>query len=373
MTEKLHSKPFDEGTRLKLNIFRKCFREWLPVFIHNPKIDKIFVYDFFAGPGRDSEGTPGSPLILLEEARGADLQYCKTGKIKDVIFGFNDKNESETLKQNIAAYFNQCCQRNCKKKECLYEKKCHCANLDFKSLFASENLKKILANKSFAKFILLDQYGFSQVDEEVFRKLAGSPMTDFIFFIASSFVDRFKDHEYTRKYLNTEKIDFSSVKPVQRHGLIADYFASLVNKPEFYLHHFTIRKGSNHYGLIFGTNHTYGMEKFLKVCWEEDTFAGESNDNKWGDEQEGSLFFGIEPPKKIEAVKAELREMLLQGKIDNNINGLKTAMRKRCRPKVFVEVVRQLEKEKKIERIGETVNNRAERIHEIPEYKIRPL
>lgn len=53
MVEKFHNKPFDEATMLKLDIFRECFREWLPVFVHNPKISKIFVYDFFCwtGPG----------------------------------------------------------------------------------------------------------------------------------------------------------------------------------------------------------------------------------------------------------------------------------------------------------------------------------
>ncbi|MEW6713328.1 MAG: hypothetical protein AB1403_26140, partial [Candidatus Riflebacteria bacterium] len=124
--------------------------------------------------------------------------------------------------------------------------------------------------------------------------------------------------------------------------------------------------------LIFGTNHTYGMEKFLKVCWEEDKLAGESNDNKFGDEQEGSLFFGMEPPKKIELVKNELKTMVLQKLITNNIDGLKMAMRKRCRPKVFVELIKELEKQGLIQRFGQ-VNNRSEKIHDIPEYKIEVL
>ena len=31
------------------------------------------------------------------------------------------------------------------------------------------------------------------------------------------------------------------------------------------------------YGLIFGSRHSFGMEKFLKVYWDKDKLAGESN------------------------------------------------------------------------------------------------
>ena len=58
MAKNINKDPFDEATQLKLEIFRECFREWLPVFIHNPTIEKIYSYDFFAGSGTDSEGNP---------------------------------------------------------------------------------------------------------------------------------------------------------------------------------------------------------------------------------------------------------------------------------------------------------------------------
>jgi hypothetical protein len=45
MADNFHNKPFDKATKLKLEIFGECFREWLPVFIFNPTISKIFIYD----------------------------------------------------------------------------------------------------------------------------------------------------------------------------------------------------------------------------------------------------------------------------------------------------------------------------------------
>lgn len=50
---------FDEATLLKLDIFRRCFREWLPVFLHNPFITNIIIYDLFAGSGKDIVGNRG--------------------------------------------------------------------------------------------------------------------------------------------------------------------------------------------------------------------------------------------------------------------------------------------------------------------------
>jgi hypothetical protein len=48
----LHQKPFDEGTRDKLELYRKYFREWLPVVINNQYIDGIQLFDLFVGPGK---------------------------------------------------------------------------------------------------------------------------------------------------------------------------------------------------------------------------------------------------------------------------------------------------------------------------------
>jgi len=56
MAKNINSKSFDDSTKLKLEIFRECFKEWLPVFIHDQWTDKVHVFDFFAGSGLDKEG-----------------------------------------------------------------------------------------------------------------------------------------------------------------------------------------------------------------------------------------------------------------------------------------------------------------------------
>ena len=51
----LHLKPFNEGTRDKLELYREYLREWLPVFINGSSVDIIQIFDFFAGAKSDKD------------------------------------------------------------------------------------------------------------------------------------------------------------------------------------------------------------------------------------------------------------------------------------------------------------------------------
>lgn len=361
MAKNINNKAFNCETQLKLDIFRECFREWFPVFLHNPYVSHIYIYDLFAGSGTDAEGKYGSPLILLEEARGEDAKHCsfiKNGN-KQITFIFNEKEKTkkqekfELLQSNVTSFFSKCKEENSCEQGCIY--KYHCTNKGFKDGFYddSTDFQNILNNSKFAKFLLLDQYGFSQIDNNVFNKLVNSPKTDFIFFIATSFITRFKEHDNVKKYIDTNKIEFDSTKPHECHRIIANYYQSLIPADkEYYLHHFTIENGANRYGLIFGTAHTLGMEKFLKVCWKYDNLAGEANMNIDGNHKPGELFYVAGNSNKKDAVKKEIKEMVLSGRIADNITGFKYALKQKCMPNVLSEVIKELESKNKLRRIG---------------------
>lgn len=94
MAKDINKSEFTEETKLKLDIFRECFREWYPVFLHNPYIKRLFIYDMFAGSGKDSIGNLGSPLILLQEAIGEEQQHCeylRKSKTPIVLYHLNVK------------------------------------------------------------------------------------------------------------------------------------------------------------------------------------------------------------------------------------------------------------------------------------------
>jgi three-Cys-motif partner protein len=373
MAKDINKQVFEDATMLKLDIFRQCFKEWLPVLLHSPFVERNYIYDFFSGSGKDANDNPGSPIILLQEAMGENQMHCSKSPEGHVIFAFNEKalKKSQLLEENLKEH-TTACLKNCGRSMCVYET--HVGNFDFKDALERPNINQILSNPKYGKFILLDQYGFKQVDKEVFQKLIKAPKTDFIFFISSSFIRRFKEHDYTKKYIETNKLGFDETKPKECHRVLANYFRELVPKNhEYYIHHFTIKKGSNYYGLIFGSGHTFGMEKFLKVCWEIDKVAGESNFNINHDFEPGSLFYTESDTVKIKDFKENLRKALLMGRVHSNIEGLKMALKNGVLPKVFVEVISDLKD--KVQIIGK-FNKKASNIHRLKDadiYQIRKL
>ena len=362
----INKKPFHEATMLKLDIFRRCFREWFPVFVHHPGVKS----------GTDSEGNPGSPIILLEEAKGNERQHCAAliKNKKSVVFGFNEKEkEKKELLNKATNNFLLKCKSGCPFKNCVYANAIYCRDTSFEEIMKSDNFEKILANKNYAKFILLDQYGFSQITKDVFLKLVTSPLTDFIFFISSSFIKRFRDMDAVKTYIDTNRLEFEEKKPKECHRIIADYFRNHIPaNMEYYIHHFTIQKGANYYGLIFGTSHSLGMEKFVKVCWMEDENSGESNCNIDNDFEKGFLFYDPTNTTKKIKIKEELELLILKGKIKSNVEGLKWVLSHGCEPKLFVDVARSLVEQKKITIQGK-FNKQSSNIHKVEEYKIEVL
>ncbi|MCF8298424.1 MAG: hypothetical protein K9J13_12830 [Saprospiraceae bacterium] len=206
--------------------------------------------------------------------------------------------------------------------------------------------------------------------KKIFKQLISYQKTDFIFFISSSFISRFREHPNTTKYIDTSKIKFDEIRPNEIHRAIAKYFRDLIPKEkEYYLHHFSIQKEdkkANYYGLIFGSSHSLGMEKFLKVCWKHDVFSGEANFNIDNNHVKGTLFEQLGENVKKDSVSDKIKRLILSGEISDNITGLKFAMHNGCEPKLFTEVVQNLEKENLIERVG-SVNNQSTNIHRIKE------
>ena len=370
----INKSEFTEETKLKLDIFRKCFREWYPVFVHNKYISHIFVYDMFAGSGKDVAMNPGSPVILFQEARGNNKQHCKSLLKREssfVTFGFNELNTEKKaeLESNVFTELASC-RSQCIETICPFDNAFYFESQDFSSLINNIRLNQILENAKYAKFILLDQYGFKQINDDVFLKLVNSPTTDFIFFIASSFIKRFKDLSAVTAYFDRNKIVFDETQPKECHKVITDYFRSLIPvDKKFYLHSFTIQKGTNYYGLIFGSGHSLGMEKFVKVCWKEDNQAGESNCNLYNDFEPGTLFYNPQYTNKKVIVSEDIKKKVLDAIIKDNIAGLDYALSLGCEPKLFVDVIDELIEKGKVKIVG-TYNKQATNIHKVSMYKI---
>ncbi|MCD7713992.1 MAG: three-Cys-motif partner protein TcmP [Prevotella sp.] len=368
----INSQVFSSETKLKLDIFRRYFREWYPVFIHYRYINELYIFDLFAGSGTDKEENYGSPLILLDEIKGDKRQYCLklyNNSTKKVELMFNEKDEKKLckLKKSSSKLIAEC-GKNCSIPQCPY--RINYCNKDFTELIKKDEIINILNDPHVAKFIILDQYGFKQIDDHIFLRLVESPKTDFIFFIASSFVRRFKQTLAVQKYFKEKNLNFDESKPKECHRVITEYFRNSIPKDrDYYIHSFTIKKGSNYYGLIFGTEHSLGMEKFVKVCWEEDPSAGESNCNINDDFPEGTLFRDDNKTEKKQLVFKEIRDGILNDKIRTNCEGLKYALKRGCLPKLYVDVVTEL-LSKQLISIDGKFNRQATNIHKVKKYTI---
>ncbi len=173
------------------------------------------------------------------------------------------------------------------------------SQITLSSYFYSYN--ELLQNTNSANILFLDQNGISQITEEVFSRLISYKMTDFLFFISSSTINRFYDDSNIKKYLDTSKIVLTDYYNV--HRSVVNYYRTLIPKDEtYYIAPFSLKKDKNIYGLIFGTHHLKGIYKFLKICWEMDPLRGEANYDIDKDnicEDKPSLFEKFNIPKKL--------------------------------------------------------------------------
>ncbi|MBM3879337.1 MAG: three-Cys-motif partner protein TcmP [Verrucomicrobia bacterium] len=259
--ESFFDRPFDEGTLTKLRVLELYAREWLPVFLsaEKPPRPRLHLFDFFAGPGRDSVGQLGSPMRLLSQLK----DYQKLAGWRNVattvhLFDGSAKRIRE-LDENVS-------QARLRPPGVTLDVRA----LDFDAAF--RETAAILSDPQAAKLVFIDQFGVDHVTPDVFRALVGAPTCDFLFFLSSSTPYRFRDHPAIKQKI-ARPDDYYHV-----HRAALDYYRKLVPAGEkYFLAPFSIKKGSNIYGLIVGSAHPLGIDKFLQVAWRSDEISGEAD------------------------------------------------------------------------------------------------
>lgn len=349
MAGSFFDQPFDDETKIKLNIYRAYLREWLPVWIKDGRL-KINLFDFFAGKGQDNIKTSGSPLIAIEEAKFFSEEIRNKNLPVKLLFNELNKRNYLALNQLVEPL------------KATVPFKIEVCRKDFKQLF-NERLPEMRIG---ANLLFIDQFGIKQVTPEIFKSITSLRQTDFIFFISSSFIRRFKAHESFKKYLDFTKMKLDESQPLEVHRVVLDYYRSLIpTGMEYYLAPFSIKKGSNIYGLIYGSAHSYGIEKFLKVCWKMDSKTGEANfdiDSDKIDVRTPSLFAEFNVPKKLNIFHKDLKNAILSQAVKTNKEAYLYGLSYGVQPKHVNEVLKKLESEKQI---NYTFKLQSDRIHKI--------
>lgn len=301
-----HDKPFDEGTLTKLQIFELYTRGWLPVFLspEKPSHKELHIFDFFAGPGTDSSNALGSPLRLIRQLR--DYQGLTGNRAVRIHVHLYDESSEKIgrLKQTINSGGISAANISFDIRP-----------LSFENAF--QESAQVLANPQAAKLVFIDQTGVSHVTPEVFHKLVTSPTCDFLFFISSSTLHRFRDHPAIKQKIDRPD-DYYHV-----HRAALEYYRSLIPRGRgYFLAPFSIKKGANIYGIIFGSAHPLGIDKFLQVAWRSDEISGEADfDINREDIRPGELVlpFPEMRPSKIAAFEGELEYLLRKGRLSSEL------------------------------------------------------
>ena len=304
-----HGKPYDDGTMDKLELYQGYVKEWLPVFLYRPNTSVINIFDFFAGPGADLDGKPGSPAIAFTEVVNA-LAIKDSGQIPAINLYFNEYS-AEKYAQLVAS-LNALPQSP--------QVRIEHSQLEFDDAFKEwyPRMKQPHA----ANLIFLDQNGVKHTTENVFNEILKLHRTDLLFFISSSMINRFKSEHEIIDRVPVREDDLMKMTGSNVHRIVADAYRRIVPKGmTYYIAPFSIRKDSNVYGLIFGSHHPLGMDKFLQQCWKKDEIRGEANfdiDSESINPNAPCFFPEMNQPKKLTVFESELTSAILNRHVRTN-------------------------------------------------------
>lgn len=340
----LHEKPFDESTIAKLEIFEDYAQAWIPTFVMQG-ISTICIFDFFAGTGYDKNGVPGSPIRILQKIKEQVIPiFQRKVKVK-LYLNELDKNKFELLKQACADFLEENDHVG-RAIEIEY------SSNDFEGLFPK--LLPIIKNSP--SLVYLDQNGIRFLSEKYLLELEKIRQTDFLYFASASYLWRFGESKEFQTHLDIDMIALKEepYKFVHR-SFISQLKKKLPAQTELKLYPFSLKKGANIYGIIFGASHSRAVDKFLSIAWKRNEINGEANfDIDDDDLKKQQSLFGNQPLTKIEAFQKNVREKILSKEITNNFDLYNYALEEGHLGKHAAEILQKMKKQKEITYEGQS-------------------
>lgn len=268
----LHSEPFDETTVTKLEIFEDYTQAWIPTWVMQ-SVPVACIFDFFAGTGYDKNGIPGSPIRILEKIK-EHLGYIFKNKVNIKLY-FNEFEPNKRNQEKYESLVNACTNYldiNSDVKRAI--EPIHFFNEDFETLFP-----KILPEiTNFPSLVFLDQNGIKFLSEKYLLQLEKIKQTDFLYFVSSSYFWRFGSSPEFKEHVD---IDMAKIKKdpynyIHR-NLISQLKQVLPPNTRLKMYPFTLKKGANIHGIIFGASHPLAVDKFLNIAWKRNDLNGQAN------------------------------------------------------------------------------------------------
>ena len=341
----LHESPFDETTIAKLELFEKYTQAWLPTFIMREDTNELQIFDFFAGTGYDKKGIPGSPIRILEKVNEQiGFLFQRNVSITLHLNEF-DTEKLELLKQACEDFISSHKSLNAKVEIKFY-------NEDFEELFP----KLLPFIDSYPSLVFLDQNGIKFLSEKYFLELEKTKETDFLYFVSSSYFWRFGTREEFKLHLD---IDMEQVKSKQYHKIHRSITEQIRNKlpldTKLKLYPFSLKKGSNIHGIIFGASHPRAVDKFLGIAWKISPVNGDAN---FDIDEEANIqqlnFFSPQRLSKIESFQKSLEKKIKAKEIKNNFEALTFTYEQGHIPMHTNDIIKRLKKDEGLVYEGRT-------------------
>lgn len=329
-----HDKPFTEETLIKLDIFQAYAKVWIPTFAMQGSVSEIFIFDLFAGTGYDKAHVPGSPIRILST-------------IKEFLGTLYNQNTQITLylnEFNPAKYklLKEACDNFVIENRLGGVLTIRYFNKDFALLFPE--LLPLMGTKP--SLIYLDQNGIKFLSNNILLALEKLNQTDFIYFVASSYFYRFGTQEEFKKHVDVDMTRLlEKGYPFVHKQLVMLLKEKLPLNSRLEMYPFSIKKGTNIYGIIFGAKHPRAFDKFLALAWKQNKVNGEASYdiNKEDGGFCGNLFDDPELTK-IGAFQNRFKGLVLNGEISTNALALRYVYENGHIPSHAAEVMRELKR-----------------------------
>lgn len=304
----INDEPFDESTLAKLDIFEDYAEAWIPTFVMSG-YERICIFDFFAGSGYDSTGVAGSPIRILKQVRKFIEHVLKKGAKITIYLNEFEERKCQELQRACAAYFEEY-------PEMKRAIKVEYSNEDFQHAF--ERLLPFI--EKYPSLVYLDQYGVKFLANKYVLALEQTDTTDFLYFVSSSHFLRFGNTEEFKKHFAFD-VESAKQEPYRFiHRFLLKQLKDVVPfGSELKLYPFSLRKGANIHGIIFGAKNIRAIDKFLDIAWKRAPTNGDANFDIDDEHAKAQLdiFLGRRLTK-IEAFNAALQDYVKKNRIVTN-------------------------------------------------------
>ena len=174
--------------------------------------------------------------------------------------------------------------------------------------------------------------------------------TDFLYFVSASYFWRFGDSEEFKNYLSIDMLvaKQNPYKFIHR-SIIEQLREKLPDDTKLKLYPFSLKKGANIHGIIFGASHPRAVDKFLHIAWKKNEINGEANFDIDDDNKKNQLtFFDLKKLTKIEEFKANVKSRILNKSITNNFELLQFVYEEGHISSHATDCLKQMKKENEV-------------------------